>query len=178
MSRPAGLKTDIQPLEFWEFQLVLAYLASHWKPVFQVLWETGIRLGECLALTKRDLENGGISVAREKRIDHPRHWLPLTPELYAQLEYIRDHTKPVRLFPYSEGAAWYALKKAAIKAGIRKTIHPHSFRHAMGYRIKDMTNGDLTMVKEILGHKDIRSAQRYVNPPYHKVIQTIRDLNK
>jgi integrase len=178
MSRTAGNPTDIEPVEEWEKTLLMAQLSEHWQNVYELLWQTGIRITEALVTKRTDLQNGGIFITRKKRKDKRRDFLPLTPEFYATLKSLAERQKSVRIFPYTAAAAWAALKLAAKKSGVRETVHPHCFRHGMGYRAMVATGGDLAMVKEILGHMNINSTQRYVNPPRYEVENTIRNLNK
>jgi len=178
MSRHAGNPTDIQPVMAWEKALLFEQLPEHWRNIYEMLWQTGIRISEALAVKRSDLENGGVWIVRTKRKDHRRDFMPLTPEYYAKLDAIAQTQKLAHIFPYTAAGAWAALRLAAKKAGIRSTIHPHCFRHGMGYRAMDATGGNLAMVKEMLGHLSIRSTERYINPPLYKVQEAIRDLNK
>ncbi len=178
MSRIAGNPTDIEPVEEWEKLILMPQLPVHWQNVYELLWQTGIRIAEALELKRTDLENGGVWIFRKKRKDKRRDFMPLTPDFYAKLQEFALSQKKVHLFPYTASAAWAALKLAAKKAGVRETIHPHCFRHGMGYRAMKATNNDLAMVKEILGHTSITSTQRYVNPPKFEVENTLRNINK
>lgn len=178
MSRAAGNPTDIQPVQEWEKTLLMPHLPEHWQNVFELLWQTGIRIAEALEIRRSDLENGGVYIVRKKRKDKRRDFMPITPELYEKLQETARTQKLAHIFPFTQAGAWAALKLAAKKAGVRESIHPHCFRHGMGYRAMKATGGDLAMVKEILGHMDIRSTQRYINPPLYEVQNTLRNLNK
>ena len=183
MPRPRGKLTDTEPLELWEYTLIMAQLFGHWHIFYQLLWAIGIRCGEALALRKQDLDNGYVWVTREKRIDHPREQLPLNSELFVALEYLTKKLKPnQRIFPYTSQAAALTLKLAAKRAEIRvidecSTVHPHLFRHGFGNRAYEITK-DLVLVQRMIGHKDMRSTQRYAKPTKTKIIQTFRDINK
>lgn len=54
------------------------------------------------------------------------------------------------------------LRLRAKKAGITKRVHAHILRHSFGTSLYKMTH-DVFSVKEILGHKDVKSTQIYVN---------------
>lgn len=54
----------------------------------------------------------------------------------------------------------YNIKKRAEKAGITKCVSPHIFRHSYGQALYDDT-GDIYLVKDSLGHKNIRSTEHY-----------------
>ncbi len=184
MSRPSGQLTDTEPLLQWEWDLIKPHLEYHWQLVFEVLWETGARLGEALALTKKDLENNGVWVTSEKREDHLRMHIPLSTGLYNRLSLYALQHKSAKLFPYSPSAAWLALKKACKEAGVRQTIHPHSFRHGFGYRAMKANPGrqqgaleQLKAVQKMLRHTSPRHTERYVDLPQCEINEAFKKLN-
>jgi len=176
MSRPPGQLTDTEPLELWEYDLIISKLEPHWQLFYALLWETGIRVSEALKINKRDFENMGVYVTRSKRKDHPRDHLPLSVGLYSRFQSLFQLTKRQVVFPFTASAAWLALKKACAAAGIRGSIHPHSFRHGMGTRARQ-AGYDIAVVQRILGHKDMRSAERYFKATRSEHEAAIRKLN-
>ncbi len=183
MSRPKGLKTDVEPLELWEYELIIAKLDTHWRLFYDLLWATGIRVGEGLAIKKTDLQDGGVWVTRLKRKDKLRDFIPLPHDLYERLlpNSFRSHSK--RLFPYTEVAAWLALKQACKRAGVRETIHPHLFRHGFGRRAVQANLGgksaleQLTFVQRMMGHASIRNTMVYTKATKADAEQAFRRLN-
>lgn len=184
MSRPKNQTTDVEALEKWEYHLILTRLAPHWRLFYELLWETGLRLGEALAIERDDLENTGVWVVSSKRQDHLRVHTPLSPALFARLRIQALSLKGPRLFPFTSSAAWLALKKAASVSGVRKTIHPHLFRHGFGRRVTHADMGgksaleQLTIAKEMLRHVSIRSTERYIRPSKSDIADAFRELNK
>ena len=176
MSRPPGIITDVEPLELWEYTLLMAKLPPHWQLFYQLLWETGIRVSEALKLKRHDLENAGVWVTRTKRKDHPREHLPLSPVLYTRiLSWLELSARRV-IWPYTASAAWLALKKACTEAGVRQSIHPHSFRHGLGTRARQ-AGYDIAVVQRLLGHASIRSTERYFKATRTEVRDAARKLN-
>lgn len=185
MSRSTGSQSDNEPLQPAEYLAVLMCLPYHWQMLYRVLWETGIRIGEAVRLGKKDLlPDGSLQIRRLKKGASPRmDKIPL-PELLAQdlREYAASVSGPL-LFPYTKAAAWLALKKAAAKAGIRASIHPHSFRHGFARRVARADFGlapldQLATLQAMLGHSDIRTTSVYFKPGQQELKDAWDKLNR
>lgn len=177
MSRPPGIIVDTEPLELWEYTLLMAKLPYHWQIFYELLWQTGIRISEALAIKRDDFQRNGVWVTRSKRKDHPKEHLPLTVEFYNRIQrwLALSHRKAV--FPYTASATWLALKKAAKEAGVRSSIHPHSFRHGLGTRARQH-GYDIAVVQRLLGHKSLQSTERYFKATKNEVEDAFRKLNE
>jgi len=61
--------------------------------------------------------------------------------------------------PFSTSTVWRAFARAAARIGIRG-VRPYDLRHSYGtalYRVA----GDTRLVKDVLGHSDVRTTERY-----------------
>jgi integrase/recombinase XerD len=178
MARPSGKPTDTEPLEEEEYRKLIPHLKAHWQMFYELLWQTGIRVNEGLSLTKTDLEDGGIWIVREKRPRNPlRDWLPLTPELYQRIYDYCHRAHRDLIFPYTPQAAWAAIRKAGIHAGVRKTLHPHLFRHGLGHRA-ERAGISIPQIQRMLGHSNIKSTYVYVKPTKSETVEAFKQLNK
>ena len=142
------------------------------KAMLELLYATGIRVSELIALNVPDV-NLNVGVIRCCSKDKDRV-IPLYPAaIRALTEYI-EFIRPQMLASPDEKSLfvnisgermsrqgfWKIIKSYQAKAGIEKTITPHTLRHSFAAHL--LENGaDLHSIQEMLGHADISSTQIY-----------------
>ena len=72
-----------------------------------------------------------------------------------------DH---VRIYEYS-----MVFRKACDKIGVSKDIIFHSLRHTFACIRRLQTNGNMALVRDELGHKNIATTERYCNIPIKRL---------
>lgn len=142
-----------------------------YKTLIAVLWEGGLRIGELLTLYKTNvvptvygfklMVNGKTGVRGVPIIE-------AAPYLGKWLEMNNDE----RLFPVKYDAVRIYLKKLAKKAGIKKRIYPHLFRHSRcTYLAKSISES--VMRKYFGWTPDSTMPEVYVHLAAHDVEETI-----
>lgn len=139
------------------------------------LFYTGCRLSEMLKLKWKyvDLDEGSITFIERKNRQNQISYIvdPLLSEL-KKLSYGQGTEsyvfKSVNGGMVDQSTFAESLKKRAVLAGIQKNIHPHAFRYTYGTALYEDT-GDIYLVKNVLGHKEIQTTEKYLVPSRRRV---------
>lgn len=176
-------KSKAGRMDFWtqeEFKQFIAYVPDQLSNLaFQMLFYTGIRSGELLALLPSDidLESGTVTITKtfsreqgEDVITSPKtensiRSVILPPSLVEQLRTYIDRIYDIdawgRLFPFTRSKLRIAMDKGCSGSGV-KHIRLHDLRHShvsllieMGFQpllIAERIGDTVEMVNDIYGH--------------------------
>ncbi|MGQ9570711.1 MAG: tyrosine-type recombinase/integrase [Thermodesulfovibrionales bacterium] len=156
-----------------ECQGLISSCEPHLRPIVITALNTGMRKGEILSLKwdNVDLKHGFILLDKTKNGD--RREIPINNTLRQTLQVLtRRLDIPYVFYDSNTGKPYQDVKRSFItacrRAGIRD-FRFHDLRHTFASHLV-MTGVDLTTVKELLGHKDIKMTLRYAHlAPSHKV---------
>jgi integrase len=133
------------------------------KLLFKLLFEHGLRISECLALTKGSMQRGGyLRVRARKKGKHTDEKMnPMTLALWNR---VTEHLCPgTMVFPFSRQWASELFHHACDKAGIE--LQPrqgvHSLRHSLGHAMLD-AGAPLPVVQKSLRHRSLSSTSVYL----------------
>ncbi len=169
----------VRPADYLLIQQALAGITANervnrkWGCYFRVLWETGIRPGEALALTASEVRTESLLVHRLKKKGHPEDEVRIQPTLELALSsYIAaERIKPSqRLFPDTIQAVHFIFNKVKAKLGLPESITPHSFRHGFAMNVlaqappalKADAVKMLKVLQRALAHKTISTVGVYL----------------
>ncbi|MGP4712586.1 tyrosine recombinase XerC [Psychrobacter sp. DM8] len=152
------------------------------KAMFELLYSSGLRVGELVALDITDIDLSDLRVRvtgkgnktrlvpiGAKASDAIRRYLPhrnLWVEQVDSALFISEKLG-TRL---STRAVQQRLKVAALRAGIAQNMYPHLLRHCFASHMLS-GSGDLRAVQEMLGHSDISTTQIYTHVDFAKLTQ-------
>ena len=190
-------KSDADKLNFWtkdEYDCFISGIdgESKYYVIFEILFWTGCREGELLALTKGDIsfENNQISITktyyrtgRQDVITEPKTKQSVRtveiPEFLKKeiKDFVDGHygmPDDERLFPIVQEAVQHKMKRQIAKAGV-KNIRVHDLRHShVAYLINKGI--EPLLIKERVGHKDIRITLNTYGHLYPNQQRRVADL--
>lgn len=192
MGKPVADKLDFWTREEYDQFINTLEAGSRYYVIFEILFWTGCREGELLALTKSDIDffNNRMSITktyyrmeRHDVITTPKTEqsmriieLPefLTLEIKAYVDQFPDLAEHTRIFPVVAEAVQRKLKRQAEKAGVKK-IRVHDLRHSSAAYLINLGVQPL-IIKERLGHKDIRITLNTYGHLYPNQQRQVADL--
>jgi integrase len=155
-------------------RLIEAAASLKHRTMLMVLYGTGVRRAELAELKVSDIDSKLMVIhIREGKGQRDRD-LPMTPKL---LEALRDYWRWARskvyLFPSPYGSSdeevpispktvYHACREAAVRAGLTKTIGPHTLRHSFATQHLD-AGTDLRTIQYLLGHSSLKHTVVYLH---------------
>ncbi len=157
------------------------------RAMLELLYATGLRVSELigLELSRCSLQNGVIRVMGK---GDKERLVPMGDEAVEWINRYLDESRTRlmlgkgtcdQVFVTNRGsgmtrqAFWYAIKKHAVQANIRRKISPHTLRHAFATHLLNH-GADLRVVQLLLGHSDLSTTQIYT----HVAKARLQDLHK
>ncbi|WP_218689304.1 tyrosine recombinase XerC [Psychrobacter sp. BF1] len=152
------------------------------KAMFELLYSSGLRVGELVALDSSDIDLADLRVRVTGKGNKTR-LVPIGPKAAAAIKRYLPHRnlwveqQDSALFiseklgtRLSSRAVQQRLKVAATRAGIAQNMYPHLLRHCFASHLLS-GSGDLRAVQEMLGHSDISTTQIYTHVDFAKLTQ-------
>jgi integrase len=149
-----------------EAERLISNCEPYLKPIVVTALNTGMRKSEIFGLTwdRVDLKNRIILLDKTKNGE--RREIPVNDTLYRALSGMARHLKCDYIFYNPKTLRPYDNLKRSWTTALRKShildFHFHDLRHTFASRLV-MRGIDLTTVKELLGHKDIKMTLRYAH---------------
>jgi site-specific recombinase XerD len=142
------------------------------KAMLFTVYSGGLRVSELAALKIKDIDSGRMQIFIEKAKGKKDRYVNLSPILLDILRnYLKKYKpKPVQfLFESEQTGTAYPIRTiqkifedAKLKAGISKRMGIHSLRHSFATHLLEKGT-DIRYIKDILGHFDIRTTERYLH---------------
>jgi integrase/recombinase XerD len=156
------------------------------RAILEVLYSTGIRRAELIALTIYDVDFDNATLRIERGKGGSTRIVPLTETARSALKlYLEEargvfarETTQTRLFvssrsggPLDDADIVRIVEKAARRAKIKKHITPHTLRHTCATHLLK-GKADIRQIQKLLGHRRLSSTEVYT----HVEISDLREV--
>ena len=145
------------------------------RTMLEVLYATGLRVSELVALKAADINLSGGYLTTTGKGDKQR-LVPLGDRAADAVRRYQQQSRPrlarpgspPRLFlngrggPLSRVGFWKILKRRAREAGLRTDVSPHVLRHSFATHLLER-GADLRAIQMMLGHADLSTTQIYTH---------------
>jgi integrase/recombinase XerC len=161
-------------------------LAVRDRALFELLYGTGLRVGELSRLRVRDWDPH----RRELRVfgkGRKERVVPVPAQARAALEAWLALREPEGLLaqalftnarggPLSDRGVRVILRRRMLVAGIARPASPHTLRHSYATHLLD-ADVDLRAIQELLGHERLSTTQRYTHVSAERLARIYRQAH-
>lgn len=153
VSTPKLKKTLPKPIEKEAIKKAIETSSPRTRAILSILYETGIRISELMALNKGtdiDPTNQRINIKGKGKKERVVYYGDLTAATLNDLELDGMTAREIRW------DVWHALKPYSNA----KQLSPHAIRHT--YACTMLQNGaDIKVIQALLGHESVKTTERY-----------------
>ena len=135
-------------------------------------YSAGLRVSEIVRLKMKDIDSERMQICIENAKGKKDRYVNLSPVLLDILrEYFKHYTPRPKLYlfeseqtgdAYPTRTVQQIFSNAKRAAGIVKDVGIHSLRHSFATHLLDKGT-DIRYIKDLLGHFDIRTTERYLH---------------
>lgn len=161
------------------------------KAIIEILYSSGLRVSEVVDLKLSNLmfDIGFLKIVgkgnKERLVpigEEAMHFLTIyINEIRGKMAKIKREAENI-VFLNNRGdkltrvMVFIMIKKAVLKAGINKSVSPHTFRHSFATHLVE-GGADLRAVQEMLGHESITTTEIYTHLDREYLRQVIVDFH-
>ena len=152
--------------------------------IIELLYASGLRVSECLALRLEDIEfEQRIGWVRSGKGGKDRMFI-LSDQLAGELRtyLLEGGLRSGLLFPGRAGTMTARniqriIKDAAKSAGILKAVTPHKLRHSFATHLRE-AGTDLRVIQELLGHANLSTTEIYTHVSSEEKRKVVSPLDR
>ena len=185
---PRQKRKDSLPVVLTEAEvarLLGAPMSLKLRSVLMTLYSAALRLGEATRLQPTDVDSGSMSIRIRNGKGGRDRTVMLSGKLLVVLREYWKLYRPRRwLFygktkqrPIDPRTVQRRITVAAQSAGLRKRVTPHTLRHSCATHLMEQ-GASLRHIQELLGHKSVRTTQRYTRVSPARVAAVLSPLDR
>jgi len=164
-------------------------LARRNRALLEMLYATGLRVGELVGLDWSDVDSAG-RVLRVLGKGGKERMVPFGQPAARALAAWREHWASVRNFAddsepvflnyrgerLSARSVRRVLDRAVAAASLAAGVHPHALRHSFATHLLE-GGADLRAIQELLGHSSLATTQRYTHVDVDRLLTVYREAH-
>ena len=177
--KPLSVEDAFETLETAEEMAIQPWHGKRDRALFALLYGCGLRIGEALALNRRDIQNLDRIVVTGK--GNKQRVVPMLKMVSMQIsDYLAicpyDVGNDGPLFLGARGKrlnaaiAQRAMRTVRAVLGLTETATPHALRHSFATHLLS-GGGDLRTIQELLGHASLSTTQRYTEVDGERLLE-------
>lgn len=156
------------------------------KAMLFTAYSAGLRVSEVVALQLSDIDSERMQIFIARGKGKKDRYVNLSPLL---LDILRNYLKLYRPQPrkylfesgktglcYPTRTVQQIFSSAKYRAGILKNVGIHSLRHSFATHLLDKGT-DIRYIKELLGHFNIKTTERYLHVSKHQLLNIVSPLD-
>lgn len=156
------------------------------KAILFTAYSAGLRVSETVQLKIKDIDSDRMQIKVEDGKGKKDRYVGLSPVL---LDVLRSYISQCKKRPktylfeseipgeaYSSRSAQKLFQRAKENAGIKKDVSFHSLRHSFATHLLEK-GIDIRYIKDILGHFDIKTTERYTHVSKTKLVTIVSPLD-
>ena len=187
LPRPLSQDASRDLLDLMAEQAATSWLGARDYALALLMYGCGMRLGETLALTVTDLDLMGSGSLKFWGKGNKERVVPVLPQVITACQDYAAQCPfalrgPDKLFKGARGGPLNArtvqrtLETYRQRLNLPATTTPHALRHSFATHL--LANGaNLRDIQELLGHKDLISAQRYTQVDASHLMKTYEEAH-
>lgn len=156
------------------------------KAMLFTAYSAGLRVSEIVNLKISHIDSTQMQIFIERAKGKKDRYVNLSPVLLDILRtYIKGYQPKPRKYLFESEQTLDAYPTRTIqqiftnaknKAGIQKEVGIHSLRHSFATHLLDKGT-DIRFIKDLLGHFDIKTTERYLHVSNHKLVNIVSPLD-
>ncbi|MFC4230987.1 tyrosine-type recombinase/integrase [Parasediminibacterium paludis] len=156
------------------------------KAMLFTAYSGGLRVSEVAALKIKHIDSDRMQIFIAKAKGKKDRYVGLSPVLLDILrDYVKTYTPTPKVYLFESEHTFTAYPTRTIqrifqlakqKAGIGKDVGIHSLRHSFATHLLEKGT-DIRFIKDLLGHFDIKTTERYLHVSKHKLINIVSPLD-
>lgn len=168
------------------FRLIESAANIKYRAIIQTLYSSGLRVAELIQLKINDIDSKRMVIRVDQGKGQKDRYVMLSSTLLKTLrEYWRSLPVKPKCFlfagadvnnPFSKRSVQRIVKDTALRAGLKKTVSPHTLRHSFAtHLLEDGVN--IRIIQKLLGHNSLRATALYTHVAENYINQTKSPLD-